>query len=264
MIRFYATVFINRLSWLELSASRAHDCFVEKGADSKADKEHGGELTRELNAIWDACSEMGMKASPAMCRSLTNILRKPERRSYRVIEEYLRDIRSEIIQELGEYDFTYLERGKAGFFEQDELFGKPVRTAFPEAKADIKNAGNCIAAGLDTAAVFHLCRVAELGLRAMARHLKVKLNTPLEFSEWGKVIGAMDKKLTAIRAGPRGGKKVEALEFYHEVLRDFNMLKDVWRNEVMHTRRDYGSDDALDLLRRVRALMVRLAGKFPP
>jgi len=74
----------------------------------------------------------------------------------------------------------------------------------------------------------------------------------------------MDKKLTAIRAGPRGGKKVEALEFYHEVLRDFNMLKDVWRNEVMHTRRDYGSDDALDLLRRVRALMVRLAGKFPP
>ena len=45
---------------------------------------------------------------------------------------------------------------------------------FKSAKDDIGAAGNCYAADLHTAAVFHLMRVAEKGMKALARHLGIK------------------------------------------------------------------------------------------
>jgi hypothetical protein len=65
----------------------------------------------------------------------------------------------------------------AQLFERDELFGKEVKdSASPQLNTEIKAAGNCLAADLHTAAVFHLMRVAEHGLHALAIHRKPSRN----------------------------------------------------------------------------------------
>ena len=62
---------------------------------------------------------------------------------------------------------------------------------------------------------------------------------PLEYAEWGRVIGEIEGKINLIRHRPRGPKKTEAMEFYLGVLAEFNAFKDVWRNNVMHSRKAY-------------------------
>jgi hypothetical protein len=69
-------------------------------------------------------------------------------------------------KELSQIKFAFIPTAKDKFFDRDDLFGKSFHdSAAPEMNSEIKAAGNCLAADLNTAAVFHLMRVAELGMR---------------------------------------------------------------------------------------------------
>jgi hypothetical protein len=118
---------------------------------------------------------------------------------------------------------------------------------------------NCLAADLHTAAVFHLMITSEYGLRALAKHLKVKTKRTLEFSDWEAIISAIDTKLNAIKTKPRGIKKQNDLEFYRSLLTECNEFKDVWRNNIMHARRRYNEREATNVFARVRDFMQRLS-----
>lgn len=148
---------------------------------------------------------------------------------------------------------------RSNFFEQHDLFGEAVSAAFPSAQSEIKDAGNCLAADLHTAAVFHLMRAVEHGLRALARHLKVKAGQPLEYACWEQVIRAIDQRLDKIRLKTRGRKKSAELEFYGRLLMECAYFKDKWRNPVSHARDRYSEAGALDALGHVQDFMKKLA-----
>jgi len=103
-------------------------------------------------------------------------------------------------------------------------------------------------------------RAAEIGLRAFASHLRVKIHHPLEFADWGTVINGIKVKLSRLPK-PRGKKRAEALEFYHRTTDACVMLKDVWRNNVMHTRGRHSKEEALAVFDRVRSLLTALAAR---
>jgi hypothetical protein len=70
-----------------------------------------------------------------------------------------------------------------------DVFGNEVRTAFNSAAPDMIEAGNCLAAECNTAAVFHLMRVAEIGLRALANDRNAPFkNKPIDQQEWGTIL----------------------------------------------------------------------------
>jgi hypothetical protein len=145
------------------------------------------------------------------------------------------------------------------------LFGKAVNKAFPSAESDIKAAGNCLSADLNTAAVFHLMRAMEVGLRAFARHLKVwkvKKHVPLEFGTWGEIITALTAKIDALSRVTRGRKRRETLDFHEGALIELRAVKDLWRDKVMHAQGDYDKHQALTALNHVRGFMQRLAAKL--
>ena len=77
--------------------------------------------------------------------------------------------------EIKEKHFAFIPPEKAVFFEKADLFAEAVNRAFPGAAPEIKDAGNCLATDLHTAAVFHLIRAAEHGMRALAKHLKIRI-----------------------------------------------------------------------------------------
>jgi hypothetical protein len=183
----------------------------------------------------------------------------------------LRNAEESLMLELWPRKFVEIPKDYTEYLDNESLLGLNVRSAFKSAAPDIVEAGNCIAIDCGTAAVFHLMRVAEWGLRALCVHLKVlripkskkpgeKRYTPLEYSQWERILTeareAIEKKIGKMRAGP---VRQEAQEFYYSLLQDLNGFKDAWRNHVMHTRATYtrkGAEDVYDHVKRFMALLA--------
>jgi hypothetical protein len=152
----------------------------------------------------------------------------------------------------GEKLKTYKEDWKAPF------------AAFPTVTNEVFCAIDCYALGHDTASVFHSMRVAEHGLRSLARERRVKLprNKQIEWATWQEIIKALDSEVVAINAKKAGAAKDAALEFYSGARADLNGFKDEYRNLVMHVRAFYDQHQSLRALTKVHAFIERLATKL--
>ena len=165
--------------------------------------------------------------------------------------------------------FIQVDGKFSDYVNNDSMFGEAVQKAFRSATEDIREAGNCIAVESGTAAVFHLMRTVEWGLRALAADLGVlntprkNANIPIEFSEWDKILDqlypAVEKKIDAM---PPGSQKQETQEFYFPLLLDIRSFKDAFRNHVMHTRKIYSQKAADDVLDHVRRFMTLLSTRI--
>lgn len=136
-------------------------------------------------------------------------------------------------------------------------------SAFELARYDIEQAVDCYACEHNTAAVFHLMRVAEHGLRGLARELRIKLpkKRSIEWEDWNGVLMGIKGKSDAIANRPRGPNRDAALGFYRGALTEFEGFKDEFRNNVMHARKSYDEHQALSLLLKVRDFVERLSAK---
>jgi len=174
-----------------------------------------------------------------------------------------------LIVELKERRFLFVAPDRTDLLERDDLFGPDVSSRFPGASFDIKEAGNCLAAECNTAAVFHLMRAVEWSLRRLCEDLglrKVAINkkrgtfAPVEYSEWEKILdqlqGKIDKRIERAKRGPR---KQALQEYYVPIMQDFRAFKDAWRNHTMHTRQEFDRVRAGEIFGRVRDFMQRVA-----
>jgi hypothetical protein len=153
----------------------------------------------------------------------------------------------------------------AAYYKQERLFGDEVHAKFSDARADITEAGTCYACGCATAAVFHLMRVAEVGLRALAwdRRIVLPKKKPILLATWDEIIRELENSEQAIQ----GYKKTQAREaqfaFYHGAMMEFRAFKNVWRNRVMHAREErYDRHQAQNALEHVRGFMQILATRI--
>jgi hypothetical protein len=176
----------------------------------------------------------------------------------------LRNVKDVIISGCYDLHFIQINSGLPGYINNNSLFGDEVLSNLPLASEDIKNSGNCLAVELPTAAVFHLMRVSEHGLRYLAKKLRatVKHNKslcPLEYAEWDKVITAVKNKIEEKRKLPKGPQRQAKLEFFSEAADHCLFMKEIWRNNISHTRRPYTQTEAMSVFERVRDFMQFLA-----
>jgi hypothetical protein len=160
--------------------------------------------------------------------------------------------------------FAYIPSPNDQYFEQEKLFGERVYNMFEKARRDIKDVGNCYAASLYTACVFHCIRVAEFGLRAMADKLGITISDknetiPLEYGDWNKVISQINNKISETRRLPNNPTKENLLKRYSEGTERLERTRDIWRNDVCHSRTYFDEPAAKLALVRVRDLMQFLA-----
>ena len=171
---------------------------------------------------------------------------------------HLQEIRDAFAADLNERLFLYIPPDSAAYYDKDDLFG--VKDRIQDAAEDIRSAGNCIACGLFTASVFHSMRVAEFGLRSIASKLRVKVMDrgkphPIEYATWGKVIDKCKSKIGIISKRPVGPKRQAALEFYSDAADHCLFMKDIWRNNISHTRKPYNEPEAIAVFERVKDFM---------
>lgn len=183
--------------------------------------------------------------------------------SFEVIHSELVGIENCLWRELQERTCLFVPRSKAQLMEPHSIFGTKVAVAFRSAQDDIRDAGNCLALDLHTAAIFHLMRVAEAGLRSIAKAapVRVRIKYPLEYADWGTVIRKLDEKIASLTSKTRRGvKKSAELEFYSNAVSDCRAFKETWRDCVMHARNRHITEaEAMTVLTRVREFMQRLA-----
>jgi hypothetical protein len=136
--------------------------------------------------------------------------------------------------------------------------------AFPSIQRDVFDATDCYSLGHNTASVFHSMRIAEHGLRSLAKERRVKLtkNKPIEWGTWQDIIKAIDDEIKIVGGKKAGGAKDAALEFYSGARADLNGFKDEYRNLVMHVRATYNEHQALRALNTVHDFMERISAKI--
>jgi hypothetical protein len=179
-------------------------------------------------------------------------------------------IQVDIITDLEKKVFLKVDDQRGEVVDKNSLFGEPVKEAFGSASEDIKEAGNCLAAECNTAAVFHLMRAAEVALRALAKDRDVVFKEkPLELKDWGEILGALEGKVKDLRLGEsKRWIKPEIREvqirFYNEVLQELRGFNEAWRRHLSHVRGGslYDRDYAMSVYKHVRIFMQKLAGKI--
>jgi hypothetical protein len=184
--------------------------------------------------------------------------------TYRDAGHLLRELDNNIRWDMEEELFFHIPWEHKTYFNNERLLGDTVFESFKQARSDIKEAGNCLACGNYTAAVFQFMRVAERGLRRLARALKVtithtKTPIPLEYGEWDKIITEIKNKIAPLRVLPQGPKRQAKLEAYSDAADHCTFMKDIWRNTVSHTRKPYTDREALAVMGRVGDFMQFLA-----
>jgi len=155
----------------------------------------------------------------------------------------------------GEF-FFHVDGRDVPLYKADEPFGPDVTLKFPLAAEDIAEAAKCLALQRSTACVFHLMRVMEIALRALAVKLKVTSIDP-NVENWNKITDHVNKALNTLPAKTAAEHSRKAK--MGAVIAHLNSVRVAWRNEVMHPKQSYSREEAHTIFAAVRVFMIDLA-----
>jgi hypothetical protein len=169
--------------------------------------------------------------------------------------------RSQFLICLSKRKFAYTRPPGEAYFEKADLLGVESFLMIPDARDDVRDAGNCIAAELYSAAVYHLMRAAEHGLRRIAQEMKIKQivkgkkTIDVTESTWGELYDALRAKLESTHQKKRiSAKRAEEIKAYSDLASDAKFLKNAWRDHAMHLEQ-YSKREAMNVFERVKGFM---------
>jgi len=204
-----------------------------------------------LERLRGECVKLRLKASHASVARMLATLDDPGG-VWRALADDATDLESRIVDELKEMTCFAVEGKAEELYRATQLFGKQVAERFPSTVVDVEEAGKCLALDRATACVFHVMRVLEVGLQAVAADLgiaKVERN-------WQQLLQDVDAKVRALPFRTEEEKK--RLAQRSAAAAHLRNVKDAWRNDVMHPRDVYTVEQAQDVFTHARAFMVSL------
>jgi hypothetical protein len=243
---------------------------IEGGGGESVPDEQRSKIARDVSAAIKFCSEQGLPDSAH--KAGISLLRVTDARPIDVstLETELRKMQESMWIEVGKHCFLMVNPTMAIYIDQVDIFGPEVTAVFPSAQADLTQAGNCLAADCNTAAVFHLMRAAEIALRALARDRGVSYpRSSVDEQQCGILITSLDTKLNQLRSAdkklwPSETVKNEQIRFYHAATIELRSFNEAWRKHVCHAGGDsfYDHHQAISVFEHVRSFMQMLASKI--
>jgi hypothetical protein len=240
MLRFYAHGFV-KIS--EILSRINHTIFMMKkfpeDAVSKTDI-FIPDFEKEL--IWLHETLLGLNltiAAKSAERFLFNL--KNETISGDILEKLSDELIGRVSDELESQLIFMIPSSNARYYNPEIIiFGNVI--------VDIVEAGNCFALGRYTACVFHLMRVMESAVQRFGKKLRIAIDPKEE--TWYKILQHVDK---AIKALPENNLKEKTKkQNYAATSAHLDNVRRVWRNDVMHPKATFTSDEAEDILSTVR------------
>lgn len=257
MINFNVYKLCMFLHMLEVEESRA--------MLAQPDDEFGGDEKAATPIMLGWGEEQAREAKlDATLERIENIRQHLKRRvSWSEWRKDVESLREALLGDLKQVYCYHYPTGKAEvYWSFMDQWGKTL-AQFPSALEDAMSAIDCYGLDRNVASVFHSMRVAEMGLRALARERRVRIpRKPLEWANWQDIINGIRGKIKLIEHKRAGPARTAALDFYQGSLGEFEAFKDAYRNNVMHVRLSYDEHQALSILNHVREFMGRLAAKI--
>lgn len=232
------------------------DLYPDKDATLKKTRDDVGATLQKLLGILDSFDLPYARAQVE--RIVSNLERYP---NHKELSDQFGVLVDRITDELDQKPCYLIAAERVKFYNGRHLFGEDVDRAFPSAMLDIEEAGKCYAVGRGTACVFHLMRVMEVGLRALATSLNDVSLDPKTNPTWERILSRGDKELQKPLKDRAEEWRVDDL-FFSTATANLRAVKDAWRNSTMHVEISYDDERAFDVWNAVRAFMRHLARKL--
>ncbi|MCH7889598.1 MAG: hypothetical protein IIA00_10025 [Proteobacteria bacterium] len=247
MLEVFAHKYIN----LGRRIQAAKIALIIKDDDEELTPDVKKRMRKYLKEILELCNDIELPVSKELFSGLINDL--PQ--SHRELEIAVKAVTSELQTKL----FLFIPPHRAAYYESDSIVNDDVQTEFPNASIEMRIAGNCYAASLSTACVFHCMRALEHGLKALAADVGLSF----DIQNWQNIIDQIEAEIAKLRGSlPRGTAKNERLQFLSEAAAEFAHFKDGWRNYVSHNRATYEEAQALNVMSHVQTFFATLATRL--
>lgn len=260
MLRFHAVSFTAAVAKLQHAESALVSQWLTE-SDILSDQQ--AEINMALADVVEACAALplssGVLEQAKMVQSRVGecLLFDHQRSALIAVIQHLRQL---ILDNLTQHLFLLVPADRKELLAQNKpLFGRPVIERFPAAYRDIAAAGSCLGTDQWTAAVFHLMRVLEHGLRDLADRVKAEFPTAIELENWKNIIDKIESQIRTQEKLPKSQQKSDDLEFYTKAASQFWHFKEAWRNHVAHSRATYDETEAFNVYNAVKHFMQQLA-----
>ena len=264
MIDFHLRRFIEALEKMETveTISRL------RGKDEYPFPEWISFINKNLAAVQKEVNNLNMKTAIYRIDEIKHNFSTAGSASFDVLVQEISELRKAIKLNSRDEYFHHYQKDRLTYLHRINDDWGSVFQNFKSAKLEIVSGVDCYALGHNTACVFHMCRVCEIGLRAIAKERGIKtlkkrgVLVPVEWGTWGEVFQRLDPAIEEIRKKPRGEKKDAALSFYETIRADLKAIQSLYRDQTMHLRGNYEDSEAQSAMFRVRELMTTLASKL--
>ncbi|BBN89710.1 hypothetical protein AZSP09_27330 [Azospira sp. I09] len=175
------------------------------------------------------------------------------------IAQGLKDLYARMEDECTLRKFLTLSDTQAGYvFPSSPPFGLEVVQKLPKIAYEVEEASKCIGLGLDTAAVFHLMRVVEIGIEAIRKSLAIPDPVKASGRNWGILI----KKISDAISEKSQWASKDDKQFFFEVLASLDAVRNAWRNATMHVETKYKPEESEPIFIAVKSLMKKIANRM--
>ena len=171
------------------------------------------------------------------------------------------DLRRRLLDQGNAMSFLWLTSVERDRYEPNTpLFGSEFESKFLSGGVfELDEAAKCLALGRSTAAVFHLMRLMEISVRAVARYLEICDPLPGDRS-WGKVLenvrNGIKAKWPTVASRETGDGKL-----FDDLHASLDAVKNPWRNSTMHPANKYTAEEAEHIYAAVRGFAMKLASR---
>ncbi|WP_179295069.1 hypothetical protein [Mesorhizobium sp. WSM3868] len=202
--------------------------------------------------------EYEMSAARDRIERFSQLIAKPDATN-REVHYQIKALREAVDDGLrGQFLYRY-PKDKAEVLASWKRDWKTVLESFSDTEADIKAGVDIWALGHHTASVFHMMRVLEYGLGALARNV----GRVFDIQNWYNIINEIEAAIKQEdKTLARGPEKNERLRFLSEAAKEFSYFKDGWRNYVSHNKCTYDEHQARSVMEHTRHFMTILASNL--
>jgi len=200
-----------------------------------------GWIKERAEAAETIVSDLNLNVSRQKTRMLSHCIAE-QVTQVEQLRNRLREVKETIIQELSNINFLRVTDDMETYLDKKSPFGQEVSTAFPGSVEDIVEAHNCFAWGTYTAAMFHLGRAMESGVKRLAKRMSIKIQR----DDWQAYLSAMNDKISKMPFKTPKDKAKRAP--FAEAAAYLLHFKEAWRNQTMHPKKTYTREQALEVI----------------
>jgi hypothetical protein len=235
--------------------------FNKDSAEKVLSKDNRQRAAQHIDELIQAVVIIGMPITIKSIGRLKDRLDSPGITYQELGAAYLK-IETRVHDELDLVSVFVLAQEKAKLFEPREpLFGSDFEGKFASAGVyEVDEAAKCMALGRDTAAVFHLMRCMEIGIRTVAKSLGIPDPVKGADRNWNEMLKKIKTAMDA-RFNPPTWKPGDQ-EIFQSAYGSLDAVRVAWRNTTMHVENKYSAEEAEHIFVATRGFMKKLVSRM--